>query len=233
MLIPHTFSREGHAYRVRGQYVLSTSDILSLNGLCLFEGVPEETLVRASKRGQMVHETIQCLEEKVKLPPRTPEAQERVKSYLRWKDKTGFKICGPMERSLVYEHLGTESLVGGTPDLIGRIGNDIWVVDLKTCFRQSGQAKKMKTFEWRLQTQSYFEALQEDEPLWKSLGKAANQMKRAVLHLHPDCGIEKRGEARLGYEWNPFEGDDTSAWDAAVRMATLKLGNGHKRPDRK
>ncbi len=188
MLIPHTFTRQGHAYRVKGQYVLSTSDVLSLNALYLFEGVPPETVTHASQRGQMVHETVQCIEEKVKLPPRTREAQERVVSYLRWKEKVGFAVCGPMERSLVYQHQGTETLVGGTPDVIGRIKNDIWVVDLKTCFRQSGKAKQMKVFEWRLQTQSYFEALQEDEQLWKSLGKSAKQMKRAVLHLHPDCG---------------------------------------------
>lgn len=233
MLIPHTFSRQGHAYRVKGNYVLSTSDILSLNGLCLFEGVPVEILEAAAKRGQMVHETIQCIEESVSLPPRTKEAQERVVSYLRWKEKTGFKVCGPIERSVVYDHLGSGTLVGGTPDLIGRIGNNIWVVDLKTCARQSGKAKQMKTLEWRLQTQSYFEALQEDEPLWLSLGKNANQMRRAVLHLHPLCGIEKRGEKRLGYEWNPFEGDDAPNWDAAVKMAALKLSNGHKTPDRR
>ena len=87
--------------------------------------------------------------------------------------------------------------------------------------------------EWRLQTQSYFEALQEDEPLWKSLGKDAKQMRRAILHLHPQCGIEKRGEKRLGYEWNPFEVDDSHNWDAAVKMAALKLSNGHKTPDRR
>lgn len=233
MLLPHSFTRQGHAYRVKGQYVLSTSDILSLNALGLFEGVPAETMEKASKRGQMVHETIQCIEEKVKLPPRTREAQDRVASYLRWREKTGFTVCGPMERSLVYQHQGTETLVGGTPDIIGRIGNDIWVVDLKTCFRQSGKAKQMKVLEWRLQTQSYFEALQEDEPLWKSLGTKANQMKRAVLHLHPDCGIEVRGGARLEYEWNPFEQDDSMNWDSAVRLAALKLANGHKVPDRR
>ena len=88
----------------------------------------------------------------------------------------------------------------------------------------------MKTFEWRLQTQSYLEALQEDEELWTKLGK---QMKRAVLHLHPECGITVRGGARLGYEWMPFEMDDTEAWNAAVKMASLKIQNGYKVPDRR
>ena len=231
MLIPHTFTRQGHAYRVKGQYVLSTSDILSLNGLCLFDGVPAETVHHASDRGRMVHEVIQCIEEGVKLPGRTKEAQERVVSYLRWKEKTGFQVCGPMERSMVYEHHATNMLIGGTPDMIGRIGNQVWVVDLKTCFRQSGKAKMMKTFEWRLQTQSYLEALQEDDALWATLGEG--QMKRAVLHLHPDCGISVRGGERLGYEWNPFEMDDTLNWDAAVRMASLKIANGYKVPDRR
>jgi hypothetical protein len=231
MLIPHTFTRQGHAYRVKGNYVLSTSDVLSLNGLCLFEGVPAETIAAASERGRMVHEVIQCIEEKVKLPGRTKEAQERVVAYLRWKEKVGFEVCGPLERSLVYEHHATNMLIGGTPDMIGRIGNEIWVVDLKTCFRQSGKAKMMKVFEWRLQTQSYLEALQEDEELWKRLGKV--QMQRAVLHLHPECGITVRSGERLGYEWNPFEQDDTLAWDAAVRMASLKIANGHKVPDRR
>jgi len=179
----------------------------------------------------MVHEVIQCIEMKVKLPPRTKEAQERVAAYLRFKQKTGFEVCGPIERSLVYEHHATDMLIGGTPDMVGRIGNDVWVVDLKTCFRQSGKSKMMKTFEWRLQTQSYLEALQEDDELWRNLGK--KQMKRAVLHLHPECGITVRGGERLGYEWNPFEQDDTLSWDAAVRMASLKIANGYKVPDRR
>jgi hypothetical protein len=202
-----------------------------LNGLCLFDGVPAETVHHASDRGRMVHEVIQCIEEGVKLPGRTKEAQERVVSYLRWKEKTGFQVCGPMERSMVYEHHATNMLIGGTPDMIGRIGNQVWVVDLKTCFRQSGKAKMMKTFEWRLQTQSYLEALQEDDALWATLGEGP--MKRAVLHLHPDCGISVRGGDRLGYEWNPFEMDDTLSWDAAVWMASLKIANGYKVPERK
>lgn len=230
MLIPHTFTRQGHAYRVRGNYVLSTSDILSMNGLCLFDGVPSEAVHHAKERGRMVHEVIQCIEMKVSLPPRTKEAQERVAAYLRFKQATGFEVCGPIERSLVYEHHATNMLIGGTPDMIGRIGSEVFVVDLKTCFRQSGKSKMMKTFEWRLQTQGYLEALQEDEELWTKLGK---QMKRAVLHLHPECGITVRGGARLGYEWIPFEMDDTEAWNAAVKMASLKIANGYKVPDRR
>jgi hypothetical protein len=235
MLIPHTFTREGHAYRVQGNYVLSTSDILSLNGLCLFDGVPDSIVAHASERGRMVHETIQCIEEKVKLPPRTREAQERVAAYLRFKQATGFEVCGPIERSMVYEHHATEMLVGATPDLIGRIGDEVFVTDLKTCFRQSGKAKIMKAFEWRLQTESYLECLQEDEELWKKLIAMTKrkQVKRAVLHLHPECGITVRGGERLGYEWIPFEMDDTFSWDAAVRMASLKISNGYKIPDRR
>jgi hypothetical protein len=183
----------------------------------------------------MVHETIQCIEEKVKLPPRTREAQERVAAYLRFKQATGFEVCGPIERSMVYEHHATEMLVGATPDLIGRIGDEVFVTDLKTCFRQSGKAKIMKAFEWRLQTESYLECLQEDEELWKKLIAMTKrkQVKRAVLHLHPECGITVRGGERLGYEWIPFEMDDTFSWDAAVRMASLKISNGYKIPDRR
>jgi hypothetical protein len=142
-----------------------------------------------------------------------------------------------MERSFVYEHHATECLVGGTPDVPGIINDELWVVDLKTCFRQSGKAKMMKVFEWRLQTQSYLEAYQQDEEFWATMAqkypKVKKQMKRAVLHLHPDCGITTRGGERLGYEWNPFEQDDTLNWDAAVRMASLKIANGHKVPDRR
>ena len=201
-----------------------------MNGLRLFDGVPSEAVHHAKERGRMVHEVIQCIEMKVSLPPRTKEAQERVAAYLRFKQATGFEVCGPIERSLVYEHHATNMLIGGTPDMIGRIGSEVFVVDLKTCFRQSGKSKMMKTFEWRLQTQGYLEALQEDEELWTKLGK---QMKRAVLHLHPEAGIVSRGGPRLGYEFFPFESDDTDVWSAAVQMATAKLSNGHKVPDRR
>ena len=31
----------------------------------------------------------------------------------------------------------------------------------------------------------------------------------------------------------PFEMDDTEAWNAAVKMASLKIANGYKVPDRR
>lgn len=232
-LIAHTFTREGHAYRVNGGYVLSTSDILTLNGLCLFEGVPAETLALASLRGQMVHEAVQCFEIQVELPklPRSVADDVRVRfaAYKRWKEKVGFEVCGPIERSIVYQHHGTDMLVGGTPDIIGKVNGEVFVVDLKTCARQSGKAKQMKMFEWRLQTQSYLEGLAEDEQLWKTI----DGMKRGVLHLHPQCGIEVRGGERLGYEWNEFNQDDSAVWSAAVAMAQAKLSAGHPSPTRR
>lgn len=229
-LIPHTFDHERHIYQVPGEFVMATSDVLTLNGLCLFQGVPPSVLERASNRGTELHAAVCAYEEGKQIPPMVDEAYERFMAYLRWSEAVGFRCAGPCERPIVYQHEGTDQLIGATPDLMGFIGDDLYLVDLKTCFRQSGQAKKQKLFEWRLQTQSYKEGLLQDEELWETWGPC--EMKRMVLHLHPDCGIVERGGKRLGWEQHLFPWDDSDLWNAAVLMAAAKLAHGHKWPER-
>lgn len=230
MLVPHEFNAEKHLYLVEKQFVLSTSAVLSLNGLGLYQGVPDSVMANAKRRGQELHAAVCAYEEDRQLPEMGEEAYERFLAYLRWKEDAGFQVCGPCERPIVYEHEGTGFLIGGTPDLIGTINGVLYVVDLKTCFRQSGKAQQQKTFEWRLQTQSYTEGLAQDDVMWETWGPQV--MRRAIVHLHPDCGIVQRGEARLGYEQYLFTNDDADVWHAAVVMAQYKIANGHKLPDR-
>jgi hypothetical protein len=230
LLLEHEFFPDTHTYKVRGNYVFSVSDILSLNGMRLMQGVPPEVLEWASQRGRMVHELVQAYEEDRELPEVTDEAYERFQFYLRWKGETGFTVCGPCERSIVYEHEGTGILVGGTPDLIGLIGSQLYVIDLKTSFRQSGKAKDMKILEWRAQTEGYRNGLEQDEEGWSKWGETS--MHRMIVHLHPDCGIEVRGGPRKGYEEYPFHQDDSNLWHSMVTVAAAKLGAGHKVPGR-
>jgi hypothetical protein len=75
-----------------------------------------------------------------------------------------------------------------------------------------------------LQLESYREGLMQDEHLWRKLPKT--QMQRGVAHLHPKCGIVKRGAARLGFEWKPFVSDDALLWDWCITKAVEAKKSG-------
>jgi hypothetical protein len=234
MLVPHTFDAEKHLYLVPERFTLSTTTVLKLNGLGIPPAViPNQTLDNAKMRGKQLDAAIQAYEEDRAIPEMGEEAYGCFMSYLRWKEDVGFRVCGPIQKSMVYQHEGTDFLVGMTPDIIGTIGNDsdsIWIVDTKACFRQSGKAQMQKAFDWRLQLQGYSEGLAQADELWETWGPRV--IRKMVLHLNEECGIVKRGAPRTGYEQYVFPGDDSELWHAALVMAMAKLANGHKLPDR-
>ena len=178
MLIDHTFDQEKHLYLVPKQFVMSTSAVIALNGLSDYGPVPKVVLGEASERGTEFHALIHALEMH---EPRevSDDMKPFLEGYLNFKAAFGFKRFGSMERSCVYQHPGTEILIGGTPDMTGFIDKQLYVIDLKTNYPAYGCAKQQKRLAWRLQTQSYAEILEADD---------VPNVKRAVVHCHPECG---------------------------------------------
>jgi hypothetical protein len=216
-LIPHEFIEDGHIYKVPNRYVLGCSDIISLNGLSDHGAIPKATLDRAADRGSRFDEIVQAFEEGNELGSATDEVWACFEGYTNFRAKHKVSVAGDIQKSLVWEHHGTEALIACTPDLPLYIDGELWNVDTKTTYPLSGKARDMKYLAWRIQLQLQVEGFAEDEEFWKYIdGPAA--MKKAILHCHP--------KLKGGFALIPFEGDDSHLADAAVRMAVAKLSAG-------
>jgi hypothetical protein len=233
-LIPHTFDPNKHMYQVDGDFVLSTSAVIELNGLSDMSMVPKDALEFASHRGSALHLAVMAYETDCS-PEDAVEgydalhetnvadaAMERFRFYLRWRENHEVKLAGKMEQTRVYRHEGTEICIGTTIDMPCYIDGIFTVVDLKTSHKQYGQKHKQDCLKWKLQLQSYREALE---------AEGALPEKTMILHLHKDCGkTGVKGEA-LGYEEH-YQPECGHAWHSAITMALEKLSAGYKLQDR-
>lgn len=239
MLVPHTFDHENHLYQVPNEYVWATGDVIAMNGLSDFGQVPIENLRYATDRGKGVHIAIQAYEQDEDVQDAVREFEvendtavmdgvmERMKGYFRFRDLHDVKLCGAMEQTRVYKHEGTEILIGGTIDIPCILDGAFTILDPKTVFKNYGQAAKQTHLKWRMQLQSYSEALEADTAFWDKHGAAPDAICKAILHLHPNCGKE-RGSAPAAFELHPFNFDDSHLWDSMIRVAQSKLSNGFK-----
>lgn len=249
MLIPHTFNAETHSYRVDNEFVLSTSAVIQLNGLSDMASVPKNNLAHAGSRGSLVHEAIYhselgygwhgmmveaafaMAEEDAPFGPQLliSEVEERMKFYQKWRSEHSFKLIGKMEQSRVYRHVGTEQLIGATPDMPALIDGEVFVIDTKTCFKQFGQKQQQLMLKWEAQLQSYKEALEAEDGFVAAMHKAGKDtIRRAILHLHPSCGKNGIKDQQSGYEFHTFEQDSEPIWDSMIRVATAKITHGYK-----
>jgi hypothetical protein len=238
MLIPHTFDEESHVYEVPGHFVWATGDVISMNGLCDFSMVPSANLEYATNRGQGVHVAILAYETGADVEQAVREFEEergcgvmdgvmeRMKGYFRFRDSYDLKLCGVMEETRVYKHEGTDLLIGGTIDLPCYINGQFTLLDAKTQFKQYGQAAKQCLLKWRLQMQSYEEAMDADEEFWNQVQRP-DMIRKAILHLHPNCG-KVRGKEATEFEYHPITTDDSLLWDSCIRVAQAKLSSGYK-----
>jgi hypothetical protein len=238
VLISHTFDHANHIYLVPNEYVWSTGDVIQMNGLSDFSQVPIDNLRYATDRGTGVHLAIQAYEqdEDVQDVVRQFELEndtavmdgvmERMKGYFRFRDTHDLKLCGEMEQTRVYQHLGTEILIGGTIDIPCMLDGRFTILDPKTCFKQYGQAAKQTHLKWRMQLQSYREAMEADTDFWTAANNCAS-IDKCILHLHPNCGKE-RGSLPLGYELHAFNEDESHLWDSMIRIGQAKLSAGFK-----
>lgn len=216
MILAHTFDEENHVYRVPGRFVLATSDIISLNGLSDYNGIPSAVLEHASWRGTQLHRAIQFFEEDSAVPDMPDEVIPYFQGYCKFRIDYDFEPIGEMEKQLVYEHDGTEQAVGCTIDLRGWVKGKPYICDAKTSAKQYGKAKAQKLLAWRMQTQSYFCATSYDERWW-AMCDSKDACGRGIIQ------VNKEG----GYEFHDFGSvDDSLAWDGCVRLAMMKLANG-------
>lgn len=249
MLIPHQFDQTNHRYLVEGEYVLSTSAVIQLNGLSDVSSVPKNNLAHAGSRGTLVHEAIyvhelggnwekalntsvDALADEDKPFGRQllmDEARERMGFYFSWRKEHDVKLVGKMEQSRVYRHVGTEQCIGATPDFPCLIDGEVYIIDTKTCHKAYGEKQKQLFLKWGLQLESYKECLESEEAFVSAMHKAGKtQINRAILHLHPECGKNGTKGEQSGYEFHAFTGDDSFIWDSAIRMAKVKLASGYK-----
>jgi hypothetical protein len=193
MILAHEFDAETHIYKVPGQFVLSTSDIISLNGLSNYEGIPKQVLDHASWRGTQLHRAIQFFEEDGDIPEMPDEVVPYFQGYCRFRSDYNFEPIGAVEKQLVYVHEGTEQAVGCTIDLRGTVRSlktkYPYILDVKTCAKQYGKAKAQEVFAWRMQTQSYLEATAFDEG-WFQLCESADQPHRGIVQVNKEGGFE-------------------------------------------
>lgn len=221
MSIPFTFVEETHTYHVPGHYVLATSDVLDLAGLVNHGSVPAGILETARWRGTSLDECVVFFEEgKLDWESIPPEVMPYFKAYLRFRQEKDFE---PMlvQRGIVYEHEGTGQMIGTTLDLAGPVCGDLFIVDTKCTYPYSGSAKKQQDLKWRMQLQSQWEAMMQNDEFWADALPVHNKgIRKAILHLKKDAT----------YDFLEFSGQDEALnWDACVRMAMLRLSNGWKR----
>jgi hypothetical protein len=219
MILSHTFNEEDHIYQVPGQFVLSTSDIITLNGLADYGGIPKQVLAHDSWRGTQLHKAIQFFEEDAEAPDMPDEVEPYFRGYLKFKIDHDFEPIGALEKQIVYVHSGTEQPVGCTIDLRGLVKGQPYILDAKTTAKMYGKAMKQKCLAWRLQLASYQEATNCDNDWYQRLPpfEGANVGKAIVQ-------VNKEGD----YEFHDFSGavDDDLLWDGCVRLAMAKLANG-------
>jgi hypothetical protein len=218
VILNHTFEEDTHTYRVPGRFVLSTSDIISMNGLADYSSVPKAALDHASWRGTQLHLAIRYFEEDCDVPDMPDEVKPYFQGYCKFRNEYEFDPLGGMETQIVYEHDGTEQAVGCTIDLRGLVMGVPYILDAKSSAKQYGKAKAQKLLAWRMQTQSYACATEMDER-WAALNETGEFPRRGIVQVAKDAS----------YEFHDFgKTDDSLAWDGCVRLAMLKLANGYQ-----
>ncbi len=220
-MIPFSFDKDQHRYTVAGHYTLATGDVIAMAGLCDFGSVPKSTLDHASWRGDQVHQCVQLFEEDdLDMESVPSDIEPYFQGYMRFRAEHDVELIGDCEAPVVYEHTGTGQMIGCHIDLRGFVDGSLYVLDIKSCFKYTGAAKKQLHLRWRMQLQSYQEATEADEAFWTA---AQGPIKKAVVH------VNKEG----GYDFVDFGAiDDSYNWDSLVRIAQLKLANGYKMPQK-
>jgi len=230
MILPHTFDDVRHVYHADGRYVLSTSDVIDLNGLTPnYDAIKKSTLDNASNRGKCCHKAIELYEQN---DPTWDEHLETdwlpyMDGWFAFRDEHSIQIVGPHEKAYVYEHEGTDAVIGGTVDLRFIYGGYLYIADIKTSCPVSKAALETKRLAWRLQTESYKTATEMDEQFMRAVIDQIHGIRRMVIHIHPDLKPTYQNPQRChGYELHEFTMDDSLLWDAAVRVAQAKKAAG-------
>jgi len=154
-LVEHNFDHDGHVYHVPGEFTLSTSDVIELNGLSDVSMVPLMALEHAGHRGSALHKAVEAFESgeqpelailnysnekylNCKQDAFVNEVMERLWFYRSWRAGRNIKLAGDMELPRVYRHEGSGFLIGATIDMPVFIDGCLTILDLKTGHRNDG-----------------------------------------------------------------------------------------------
>ena len=196
---------------------MATSDIVSLCGIDNLDMVPAAALRAATERGTALHKAVEDYEMGQDWQAEFPEAHmEYLRGYFNFRDDFDIQVLPPMEKRYVYLH-DCDLAIGCTIDMRFIYKGNLYIGDLKSCYRQYGKALKQLQLKWRLQTWSYYEATGCD-PAFLTSVEPYQEMRRAVIHVHP--------KYKKGYEFYEFLQDDADLWRGAVLMAQEKVAAG-------
>lgn len=120
------FDEERHIYTVDGKVVPSVTDICNPITSEHYGAINAAVLEMASRRGTAVHEATQLIDLGV-MPDDDPEVDAYVNAYLDF-------LLDYKPKWEYIEYIGYNADMGycGTIDRAGQVGNEFWVLDLKT-----------------------------------------------------------------------------------------------------
>ena len=176
-----TFDPERHIYRLDGVIIPSVTQIMKPLSDAEYTDIDPDILDKAAKRGTSVHEAVEMYET-YGIEDSPPEYQPYFDAYLKWRRKYQPHVIST-EGATFHKAL----LYAGTLDLVVEIGNELYLIDIKT----TAVINDMLT---SVQLEAYSRAL-------STHGIYVD--KKAILHLKKD------GE----YEFRIYKTPDIEAWD--------------------
>lgn len=193
-----------HAYYdEQGVWTPSATQVLKFGGLSNYDGVAEDVLEKASRRGTAVHDLAFSHNRFQAVDPAwiSEELSGYFNGYLKFLDETGFAPDGRwIETGIICRIHGMA--LGLTPDIFGHIGRDSWVIEIKAA--AAVQAS------WSLQT-----AMQE---MGIHGSNHVGRCRRGALQLFKD------GRYKLHPHVNHQE--DEAVAIAALRLVHWRMQNG-------
>lgn len=194
------FDPETHIYTYNDVVVPSVTQVLKEAGIVDYDGIDPDVMERARIRGQDVHELCQWDDEGT-LDENGADDEYRgyLEAWRKFKKETGF-VCEKIE----YPVYNSIYAYAGTLDRLGSIGEELWLLDIKTGQMQAWTA---------LQTMAYLMALEYDAVVKKSnLGR-----KRG--------GVELRKDGTYRFEkFTQYK--DRDVFLSALAVANWKRNNG-------
>ena len=181
------FNEEKHIYTVDGKVVPSVTDICSPITADHYGSINSAVLEMASRRGTAVHEATELIDLGA-MPEDDPEIDGYVNAYLdflldyqpRWEY---------IEWIGHYEDLNYDLNFCGTVDRAGHVGDEFWVMDIKT----TASPNKANYIATCCQTRAYAMMLE-----------THNTPKRKILYLRKDGSYRlvdcEEKEAELGLD---------------------------------
>jgi hypothetical protein len=193
-----------HAYfDEQDNWVVSATQVLKLSGLSNYDGVAEDVMENAARRGSLVHDLAFAHNKFGETDPAwlTEETEGYFNGYLKFLSDTGFTPTGDwIEKGIICRiH---NFAIGLTPDIFGKIGRDPWVVEIKAA--AAVQAS------WSIQT-----ALQE---MGIHGSNHVGRCRRGALQLFKD------GRYKLHPHTNHQE--DEAVAIAALRLVHWRMAHG-------